>query len=213
MWKIGDIPVEGKVILGPMSGFTFASYRDFMKPFGVAVSVTELTSSAGVIHDSERTGSMYVGFGPNYPTGLQLFGSGPEEIAEAASIAMRMNPNISFFDINMGCPVPKVLRSGSGSALMADPGRCGEIVRAVRKATGMPVTIKTRLGKSMESINFREVLDETVSAGADVVAVHARTVRERYAGRPHYDLLEGLQKELPVPLIVSGNIYSLEDAI
>ncbi len=213
MWKIGDVPADGKAVLGPMSGFTFASYRDFMKPFGVAVSITELTSSAGIIHDSERTGSMYVDFGPNYPTGLQLFGSNPEEIAKAACIASKMNPNVSFFDINMGCPVPKVLRSGSGSALMSDPGRCGEIVRAVKAATGMPVTIKTRLGKSLESINFREILDATISAGADAVAIHARTVKERYTGQPHYDMVEGLQKELAVPLIISGNIYSLGDAI
>ncbi len=213
MWNIGDIRIDGRVVLGPMSGFTFASYRDFMKPFGVAVSVTELTSAMGIIHDCDRTASMYVGFGPNHPTGLQLFGSDPERMADAAEMALGMNPNIDFFDINMGCPVPKVLRSGSGSALMGNPRRCGEIVKAVKKRTGMPVTMKTRLGKSMDSINFRDVVEESVSAGADCVMLHARTVKERYSGTPHYDLVEGFQKDVPVPVVVSGNIYTLDDAI
>ena len=213
MWKIGDISIDGRVVLGPMSGFTFASYRDFMKPFGVAASVTELTSAMGIIHDCDRTASMYVRFGPNHPTGLQLFGSDPERMADAAEMALGMNPSIDFFDVNMGCPVPKVLRSGSGSALMSDPRRCGEIVKAIRRRTGRPVTIKTRLGRSMDLLNFRDVLDETVAAGADCVMIHARTAKERYSGTPHYDLVESLQSELPVPLVVSGNIYSLDDAI
>jgi tRNA-dihydrouridine synthase len=211
-WKIGDISVDGPVVSGPMSGYTSRSYRDFMKPFGVAVSMTEMTSAVGILNSDAKTGD-YVMFDRNYPTGLQLFGHSADDIAKAAAKALKWNPNIDFFDINMGCPVPKVLRSGSGSALMSDPGRCGEIVRAVKTATGMPVTIKTRLGKSLESINFREILDATISAGADAVAIHARTVKERYTGQPHYDMVEGLQKELAVPLIISGNIYSLGDAI
>ncbi len=213
MWRIGDVRIDGRVVLGPMSGFTFASYRDFMKPFGVAVSMTELTSAMGIIHDCDRTASMYVGFGPNHPTGLQLFGSDPDKMAEAAETALKMNPNIDFFDINMGCPVPKVLRSGSGSALMGDPRKCREIVKAVKRRTGLPVTIKTRLGKSMDSVNYRDVLEASIDAGVDCVMLHARTVKERYSGTPHYGLVEGLQSEIPVPLVVSGNVYTLDDAI
>ena len=213
MWRIGDVRIDGRVVLGPMSGFTFASYRDFMKPFGVAVSVTEMTSSMGIIHDSDRTASMYVEFGPNHPTGLQLFGSDPDTVAAAAAKALTMNPDIDFFDINMGCPVPKVLRSGSGSALMDSPVRCGKIVRAVKKRTGKPVTVKIRLGRSMESLSFRDVMAETVSAGADSVMLHPRTVKEHYSGTPHYDLAEGLQSETPVPLVISGNVFDLDSAI
>ena len=156
MWRIGDISIDGRVALGPMSGFTFPSYRDFMKPFGVAVSFTEMTSCMGVIHDSERTASMYLDFKGNRPIGLQLFGGDPDSLAEASVKAMRMNPGIDFIDINMGCPVPTVLRSRSGSALMEDPERCGEIVKAVKRRTGIPVTVKTRLGKSMESMHTRK---------------------------------------------------------
>lgn len=212
MWKIGDLAIDGRAVLGPMSGVTSRSYRDFMKPFGAAVTVTEMTSDTGIIHGCGRTAS-YLEFDRNYPTGLQLFGNDPDNMAKAASTALERNPNIDFIDINMGCPVPKVMRSGSGSALMADPVKCGEILRRVKDSAGVPVTAKIRLGLTLGTINFREVINELTDAGADAVTVHARTRSERYAGIPHYDLLENLQDEMQIPLIVSGNIYSLEDAV
>lgn len=212
MWKIGDIPIDGRVVLAPMSGVTSRSYRDFMKPFGVAVSVTEMTSDAGMVHGFSRTLG-YVGFEGGYPTGLQVFGSDPDTLAQAASAAVRFNPNIAFIDINMGCPVAKVLRSGSGSALMGDPGRCGDIIRAVKRSVDVPVTAKIRLGWDADNMNFREVIDELTAADADAVALHARTKEERYIGVPHYDLVRDLQSDMPVPLVISGNIYSLDDAL
>ncbi len=211
MWRIGGIGIGGRVVLGPMSGFTSESYRDFMKPFGVAVSVTEMTSDQGIIHGLRRT-VPYVSFGDNHPTGVQLFGSDPGSLAEAAAKALVINPDIDFFDINMGCPVAKVVRNGSGSALMRDPAKCGDIIRRVRKAAGIPVTAKIRLGWNSSNMNFREVIEEVTAAGADAVSLHVRTREERYAGTPHYDLAEGLRSEMSVPLIISGNIYSAEDA-
>ena len=212
MWRIGDIELEGRVVLGPMSGVTSRCYRDFMKPFGVAVSVTEMTSDMGIIHGVRRTDD-YIQFERNYPTGVQLFGHDPECMADAAEAALRSNPNVDFFDVNMGCPVKKVLRSHSGSYLMKFPKRCGEIIRAMKRRVDVPVTAKIRLGWDSDSINFREVIGELVSADADAIALHLRTKEEKYAGTPHYDLAEGLQKEIPVPLIVSGNIYSVDDAV
>ena len=212
MWKIGGIGIEGRVVLGPMSGVTMRAYRDFMKPFGVAVSVTEMTSDMGIIHGIRRTDD-YIQFERNYPTGAQLFGSVPENLADAAEGALRSNPNIDFFDVNMGCPVKKVLRSHSGSYLMKDPRRCGDIIRAMKRKVDVPVTAKIRLGWSNDSINFREVIDELVAADVDAVSLHVRTKEEKYSGTPHYEMVEGLQSEIPVPLIISGNIYSLDDAI
>lgn len=212
MWNIGSLKIDGRVVLGPMSGYTSRSYRDFMKPFGVAVSVTELISDSGIVHGFRRTLD-YVEFGPNYPTGLQLFGSNPEILAKAAETALKINPNIDFFDVNMGCPVPKVIRSGSGSALLEDPAKCGEIIRSIKKSVDVPVTAKIRLGKTIGSVNFREVIKELTDAGVDAVALHVRTREERYSGKPHYDLVDNLQSEMDVPLIISGNIYSLDDAI
>ena len=212
MWRIGGIELEGRVVLGPMSGVTSRPYRDFMKPFGVAVSVTEMTSDMGIIHGVRRTDD-YIQFERNYPTGAQLFGHDPESMAEAAETALKWNPNIDFFDVNMGCPVKKVLRSHSGSYLMKFPKRCGEIVRTMKRRVDVPVTAKIRLGWDGNSINFREVMDELIDAGVDAIALHLRTKEEKYAGTPHYELAEDLQKEIPVPLIVSGNIYSVDDAI
>jgi tRNA-dihydrouridine synthase B len=213
MWKIGDLELDGRVILGPMAGFTSRGYRAFMEPFGVAASVTEMTSDMGVIYGTDRTESDYVTFESERPTGLQLFGHDPECLAKAASKALEINPNIAFIDVNMGCPVPKISRSGAGCVLMKDPKLCGDIVRRIKGSVDVPVTAKVRLGWTMATVNFREVLDEVISAGADAVCLHPRTRDERYVGTPHYDMIEGLRKELSVPLIISGNIYSLDDAI
>ena len=212
MWRIGDIGIEGTVVSGPMSGYTSRSYRDFMKPFGVAVSVTEMTSAVGILNSDAKTAD-YVMFDRNFPTGLQLFGHSAEDISEAAAKSLTFNENIDFFDINMGCPVHKILRSGAGSVLMKDPKLCGEIVRSVKRSTNRPVTAKIRLGSDPNHMNYMDVIEELQSAEVDAITVHARTKDQNYSGYPHYDVIEGLQKEMSVPLIVSGNIYSLEDAI
>ena len=211
-WRIGNLEVDGKVVLGPMSGYTSSSYRDFMKPFGVALSVTEMVSDKGVIHDQRKTVD-YLLFPPNRPTGLQLFGSDPEEFAEAAEAALEINPEIAFIDVNMGCPVAKIVRNGGGSYLMKDPAKCGEIVRRIKAKVDVPVTAKIRLGWSPAEVNYREVMGELESAGADCIMLHVRTRSERYASNPDYTKVEGLRQEMSVPLVISGNIYSLDDAV
>ena len=212
MWKIGHIEIEGKVVLAPMAGVTSSGYREFCHPFGVSVSVSEMVSDMGLIYDNKQT-SQYVLFNKQFPTGLQLFGNNPETMAEAAKIAQNLNKNIDFFDINMGCPVPKVTNSGAGSALMKNPKLCGEIVKAVKEATGLPVTAKIRLGWDNKNINYLEVIEELEKAGVDAIAIHARTKKELYTGEPHFDLLKNLRDKMSVPLIVSGNIFTLDDAI
>lgn len=210
MRKTGDLKV-GHVVLGPMSGYTFRSYREFMQPFGASVVMTEMTSDSAILNNpSCRT--EYLEFDRLPTTGLQLFGSNPESLAAAAAEALRINPNIDFFDINMSCPVEKVIRSGSGSALMRDPKLCGDIIRRVKRSVNVPVTAKIRLGQNLEEMNFEEVISELESAEADAISLHARTVKDRYAGYPRYGLVEGLGKRMSVPLIISGNIYSADDA-
>ena len=212
MWNIGGLRIDGKAVLGPMSGFTSRSYRDFMKPFGASLCVTEMTSDLGVLHGQKRTLG-YIGFSDNHPTAVQLFGHDPEKMADAASKVLEFNPETDIIDINMGCPVPKVNRSGSGASLMKDPVRCGDIVRAIKRKVDVPVTAKIRLGMTSSSMNFRDVIDELISADVDMVAVHPRTREEGYSGSLHMDLVEGLQKEMSVPLVISGNIYHPKDAI
>ena len=212
MWKIGDLTIDGPVVSGPMSGYTSKGYRDFMKPFGVAVSMTEMTSAVGILNSDAKTAD-YVMFDKNYPTALQLFGHSADDISDAAVKSLGYNDNIDFFDINMGCPVHKILRSGAGSVLMKDPELCGMIIRETKKKTGKPVTAKIRLGSDPNHMNYMDVIRELESAEVDAITVHARTKDQGYSGYPNYDVIEDLQDELSVPLIVSGNIYSLDDAI
>jgi tRNA-dihydrouridine synthase B len=210
-WKVGDLTVDGRAVLAPMSGYTSRAYRLFMKPFGTAADVSEMVSAAGIIHNTDRSWD-YIGTDTR-PYGLQLFGSDPELVAKAAAAAVDFDPDIDFIDINMGCPVNKIARSLSGAVMMKDPANCGAVVRAVKRAVDVPVTAKIRLGQTASSINFRDVISELEAADVDCIALHVRTREERYSGDPHWDLAEGLGDEMSVPLVVSGNIYQLDDAI
>ena len=213
MWKIKNLEINSKVVLGPMAGITFRSYREFMSRFGFGVCITEMVSDMGLIYGNEET-STYIDFQKgDYLTGVQLFGHEPENIKKAAEIALKKNNWIDFFDINMGCPVPKVTNTGAGSALMKNPKLCGDIVRAIKEVTDKPVTAKIRLGWDNNSINYLEVIKELEEAGVDMIAIHSRTRKELYAGEPHHELLKGLREKMKVPLVISGNIYSLDNAI
>ena len=211
MWKLGKFDIKGKVVLAPMAGYTSEGYRKYLNSFGVDICVTEMVSDVGLIYQNKETES-YVRFKKdNVLTGLQLFGSNPENIAKAAQLALVINPNIDFFDVNMGCPVPKVTKTGAGSSLMLHPKLAGDIIRALKSVTDKPITAKIRSGYN--EVNFKEVIKELENAGVDAIGIHARTRKELYSGEPHWDLLKDLRKEMSVPLMVSGNIYTLDDAI
>ena len=213
MWKLGKFEIDSKVVLAPMAGITFKSYREFMANFGFGVCVTEMVSDMGLFYGKEET-KTYIDFKRGkYLTGVQLFGHDPIYIKKAAEIALNMNPDIDFFDVNMGCPVPKVVDSGSGSALMKNPKLCGDIIRALKEVSDKPVTAKIRLGWDSHSINFMDVICELEDAGVDMIAIHSRTKKELYLGEPHHDLLKDLRSKMKVPFVVSGNIYTLDDAI
>ena len=211
MWKLGNIEIKGKVVLAPMAGITSAGYRKYLNSFGVDICVSEMVSDMGLIYQNKETESYVIYENDQTITGVQLFGSSPENLAKAAIIATNLNQNIDFFDINMGCPVPKVTKTGAGSFLMLKPKLAGDIVRAIKQVTDKPVTAKIRLGYN--EVNFKEVIKELESAGVDAIAIHARTRKELYSGEPHYELIKGLRNTMKVPLIVSGNIYTLDDAI
>ena len=211
MWKLGNFNIEGKVVLAPMAGITSAGYRKYLNTFGVDVCVSEMVSDMGLLYQNKETES-YVRYEKDQTlTGVQLFGAKPENLAKAVAVSLNLNPNIDFFDVNMGCPVPKVTKTGAGSALMLNPSLCGDIIRAMKAVTDKPVTAKIRLGYN--EVNFLDVIKELENAGVDAIAIHARTRKELYMGEPHYDLLKDLRSKMKVPLIVSGNIYTLDDAI
>ena len=211
MWKLGSFEIKGKVVLAPMAGITSEGYRKYLNSFGVDICVTEMVSDMGLIYQNKETES-YVKFAKDQTiTGLQLFGSNPDNLAKATTLALNLNPNIDFIDVNMGCPVPKVTKTGAGSHLMLYTKLAGEIIRAIKAVTDKPVTAKIRLGYN--EVNFKEVIKELENSGVSAIGIHARTRKELYGGQPHFDLLKDLRKEMTVPLMISGNIYTLDDAI
>lgn len=213
MFNLGPYKIERKVILAPMAGVTSFGYRKFMAQFGLGYVVTEMISDMGLIYGNKETLS-YLNFKKlNCPTGVQLFGSSPENMAKAVQICEKLNENIDFYDINMGCPVNKVFKTGAGSSLMQNSELCGDIVRAMKAVTDKPITVKIRLGVDSKNITFMEVINEVTKAGASLVAIHPRTTKEMYGGKPHWDLVKDLRSKMSIPLVVSGNIYSYGDAI
>lgn len=213
MFKLGNLEIKSNIILAPMAGITSSAYREFYASFGVGYVVTEMVSDMGLIYGNKETES-YVTFERlDVPTGVQLFGNSAENLAKAALICEKMNPNIDFYDVNMGCPVPKVTKTGAGSSLMNNPKLCGDIVRAIKEATHKPVTVKIRLGSGNNKVQFIEVIKEVIAAGVDLIAIHPRSAKEMYGGQPHWELVKDLKKNVNVPLIVSGNIYTVEDAV
>lgn len=213
MFKIGNIKIKSNVVLAPMAGITSSAYREFCASFGVGYVVTEMVSDMGLIYGNKETTS-YITFEKlNVPTGVQLFGNSAENIAKAALICEKMNKNIDFYDINMGCPVPKVTKAGAGSSLMNNPELCGEIVKAVKEAAHKPVTVKIRLGSGSHKDEFLKVIEEVIKAGVDLIAIHPRSAKEMYSGLPHWELIKDLKNRINVPLIISGNIYTIENAV
>lgn len=211
MWKLGNIEVNGRIVLAPMAGYTSEGYRKFMNSFGCALCVTEMVSDMGIIYGNDETES-YIDYKKDIcPTGVQLFGHDPKNLAKAALKCLESNPDIEFFDVNMGCPVNKVTKAGSGSCLMTNPKNCGDIIRELKSVTNLPVTAKIRLG--FDDINFMDVIKELEDAGVDAIAIHPRTRKELYSGVPHYELVEDLQGKMRVPLIISGNIFTVDDAL
>ena len=213
MFKIGNFEIKTKAVLAPMAGITSFGYRKFMSKFGPGFCVTEMVSDMGLIYGNEESKSFVRYDNLKMPTGVQLFGNSAENLAKSALICLELNPNIEYFDINMACPVNKVFKTGAGSALLKDPKLCGDIVRAVKTATHKPVTVKIRIGVDSKHINFMDVIEEVTKAGVDMIAIHPRTTKEMYGGLPHWDLLKDLRSEMSVPLVVSGNIFKVEDAV
>lgn len=213
MIVINNKKIEGKVILAPMAGITSSGYRKFMSKFGVSLLYTEMISDMGLIYGNQETLD-YLNYEKlDAPLGVQLFGSDVDNLVKAAKIVKEKAPFVDFIDINMACPVNKVTKTGAGSSLLKDPKKCGEIVRRIREETSLPVSAKIRLGISDKNLNFQEVIDELIKGGVSFIALHARSAKQLYSGLPQFDVIKDLQERMSVPLIISGNIYTYEDAI
>ncbi|MBR4344651.1 MAG: tRNA dihydrouridine synthase DusB [Lachnospiraceae bacterium] len=207
--KIGNIEA-GRVFLGPMAGVTDMPFRILCKEQGADLIYTEMVSAKGIHYNNSNTKDMLKVDERERPVAMQLFGSEPEIMAETAKRIEELNFDI--FDINMGCPVPKVVNNGEGSALMKNPKLAGEIVSSIVKAVKKPVTIKIRKGFEAEDRNAPEFAHVLEESGASAIAVHGRTRAQYYSGKADWDIITEVKQKVRIPVIGNGDIFSPEDA-
>lgn len=201
-FQIGTVHVPGDLALGPMAGITDLPFRLLCKEYGVDLLYTEMVSAKGVMYHNKNTAELLATDPSEHPIALQLFGEDPEIMASQAR-ALESLP-FDFFDINMGCPVPKVVNNGEGSALMKRPERVYEIVSAMTAAVKKPVLVKIRKGFS--EANAVEVAKLAEAAGAAAVCVHGRTREQYYSGMADWDIIREVKQALSVPVIGSGDV-------
>lgn len=213
MWKIGKVEIKSKVVLAPMAGITSLAYRNFMKKFGVGLTVTEMVSDCGLIYGNDKTIEYLKTTEDERPVAIQLFGGNAENICKAIDVVLKENLNVDFIDINLGCPVPKVTKTGAGSALLKEPKKLCEFMKKICDYSPLPVTAKIRLGWDEKSINFMENIAALEKAGVKAIGLHTRTAKQGYSGRANYEIIRDLQVKMSVPLIISGDIYTLENAL
>ncbi len=213
MLPIGPYTLRNRFILAPMAGVSEMPFRVIAFEQGAALAPTELISAQGLFRISSRT-LRYLRYDPKIekPYSLQLFGGEPDVMARAAVIAKEYGAQI--IDINMGCPVKKVTKTGAGSGLLCDSSRAGEIVRQIKEATGLPVTVKIRSGWDAHQKNFLHMADVLGAAGCAALAVHARTRAQGYSGKADWSVITDLKKHVgnAFPIIGNGDVKTVDDA-
>ena len=207
--KIGELELGQGLILAPMAGITDLSFRRIAKSFDVDLVTSEMVSSEGLVRNRASTKMLLQSHVEEKPLAIQLFGSDPKVLAEAARIVADEGADI--IDLNMGCPVPKVVRQGAGAALLRNPETVAMLVDAVRQAVSIPVTVKTRSGWSQSKINVSEVARVAEDAGADAITIHPRTAKQGFSGSADWPLIARVKQAVNIPVIGNGDVTRPED--
>lgn len=209
--RIGQVKIEKTAALAPMASVADKAYRLMAKEFGAAYCVGEMASCKGLCYSDRKTAELLSVSSDERPMAVQLFGAEPEFMAKAVKIAERYSPDI--IDINAGCPMPKIVCGGAGSALMKTPELFGELVKAAVCSTEIPVTVKIRAGWNENSKNAVEIARTAEENGAAAVAVHGRTKEQLYSGKAAWEVIKAVKRAVNIPVIGSGDVQTVEDCL